>query len=80
MSRNDIKWINIMAIEHTYIYKNGTKTKNLTAMKAIREKCLECSGWSFTEVSNCECKTCVLYPFRFGKYPDISVAGCEFSG
>ena len=69
-----------MAIEHTYIFKSGTKTKKLTAMKAIREKCLECSGRSFSEVSNCECKTCVVYPFRFGKYPDNSIAESEFSG
>ena len=58
-----------MAIEHTFIFKGGTKTKKLTAMSAIREKCLECSAWSQKEIRECNCSDCALWPFRFGKYP-----------
>ena len=58
-----------MAVEHTFICKNGHKTKALTGMSAIREKCLECCCWSPKDVQECPCKDCVLYPFRFGKYP-----------
>jgi len=57
-----------MAVQHTFIGKNGMKSKNLTGMSAIREKCLECCGWQSAEVRKCPCKECVLYPFRFGRY------------
>jgi hypothetical protein len=58
-----------MAIKHTFIHKKGEKTKNLTALKALREKCLECCGWSTKEVAECTALDCALYPFRFGRYP-----------
>lgn len=58
-----------MAVKHTFIFKDTTKTKNLTGMSAIREKCMECSNWAYTEVTECPCTDCALYPFRFGKYP-----------
>lgn len=64
-----------MAIEHTFIFKDSKKTKALTGMSAIREKCLECSAWSFEEVRGCPSKDCSLYPFRFGKYPKMTIAG-----
>lgn len=38
-------------------------------VKAIRQKCLDCSGWSQTEVAQCPLTECALYPFRFGKNP-----------
>jgi hypothetical protein len=63
-----------MAVQHTFIYKDGHKKKKLTGMIAIREKCLECSNWSATEVRNCPAKDCALFPFRFGKYPHNSIA------
>jgi hypothetical protein len=58
-----------MAIEHTFLSKDGSKTKILTPIKAIREKCLECSAWSFYEVKLCPNKNCAIYPFRMGKRP-----------
>jgi hypothetical protein len=58
-----------MATEHTFIGKNGPKTKALTGMSAIREKCLDCCGWNAAEVRRCPCGDCALYLFRFGKYP-----------
>lgn len=63
-----------MAVEHTFISKCGLKTKNLTGMSAIREKCLECSAWSFKDVKLCPAKDCALYPFRFGRYPKKGIA------
>ena len=58
-----------MAVEHKFLYKDGLKTKKLTGMSDIREKCLECCGWVSPEVRVCVSKDCALYPFRFGRYP-----------
>ena len=59
-----------MAVEHTFLWKDGkTKTKMLTGLIAIREKCMECSNWNSAEVRRCPIKDCALYPFRLGKYP-----------
>lgn len=41
----------------------------LTMMKAIRAKCLDCSGGSAQEVALCTCKGCSLWPFRMNKMP-----------
>ena len=38
-------------------------------LKAIRLKCLDCSGWSFKEVELCSHKACVLWELRLGKKP-----------
>ena len=38
-------------------------------VKAIREKCLDCSGGSSSEVKACPVNGCALHPFRFGKNP-----------
>lgn len=38
-------------------------------LKAIRAKCIECSGDSAYEVKRCPSSDCVLYAFRFGKNP-----------
>jgi hypothetical protein len=59
-----------MAYEHTFINKGGQmKTKVLTGMSAIREKCLECSNWFAPEVKQCPATDCALWPFRMGRYP-----------
>jgi len=58
-----------MAVYHTFISKDGIKTKTLTPMSAIREKCLECCTWSWREVKKCPCNDCAIYPYRFGKNP-----------
>jgi len=47
--------------------KNGLKVVDLNRRKAIKEKCLDCSGWSYTEVKNCSFIECPLYPFRTGQ-------------
>lgn len=38
-------------------------------MRAIRAKCLDCSGGSHVEVADCLVTTCPLYPFRLGTNP-----------
>jgi len=35
-------------------------------LKAIRKKCLECSGDQKEEVLNCEITECALYQYRMG--------------
>jgi hypothetical protein len=47
--------------------KDGSKVISINRRKAIREKCLNCSGWSLKDVTDCEFKgDCQLYPFRSG--------------
>lgn len=38
-------------------------------LKAIREKCLDCSGWHPNEVKECPITRCSLYPYRMGHNP-----------
>lgn len=42
--------------------------KNITPLKAIRQKCLECSE-SAKEVKLCQCTDCPLWTFRMGFGP-----------
>ena len=63
-----------MAVFHTFIFKGGYKTKELTGMSAIRQKCLECCAWHAPEVRKCTATDCALYPFRFGRYPEPFIA------
>ncbi|MBN1275560.1 hypothetical protein JXA12_04695 [Candidatus Woesearchaeota archaeon] len=39
----------------------------LTPMRAIRKKCLDCSGGSYKEVRLCPVVNCPLWHLRFGK-------------
>ena len=45
-----------------------------TPIKAIREKCLDCSGGSFQEVEFCLIPDCSLFPYRFGMRPGTAAA------
>lgn len=45
------------------------KRKVLTPLKAIRAKCVDCSGGHFKEVRGCPVEDCALWLFRFGKNP-----------
>jgi hypothetical protein len=38
-------------------------------LKAIRAKCIDCSGGSFAEARRCEAISCPLWPFRAGRHP-----------
>jgi hypothetical protein len=48
---------------------SATKTVLLTPIKAIRAKCLDCSGGSEKEVGECRILSCALHPYRMGKRP-----------
>ena len=41
----------------------------MNPMRAIREKCLDCSCQQPMEVKECTVKACALHPFRMGKNP-----------
>jgi hypothetical protein len=43
-------------------------------LKAIRRRCLDCSGGSLREVRSCKRDTCPLHPFRNGKNPNIRLS------
>ena len=42
----------------------------MTPVKAIRAKCLDCSGGSAKEVKECPVIACALHPFRLGRNPN----------
>ena len=43
--------------------------KPQSPLKAIREKCRDCSCYQIGEVRLCEAVNCPLWPFRAGKHP-----------
>ncbi|MBU0634464.1 MAG: hypothetical protein KKA52_05305 [Candidatus Omnitrophica bacterium] len=43
--------------------------KNITPLKAVRAKCLDCSGFQPKEVKLCTIEVCPLYLYRLGKNP-----------
>jgi hypothetical protein len=47
--------------------KNGHKIVELNRRKAIRERCLNCVGWSVKDVKECEMTDCHLFQFRSGQ-------------
>lgn len=47
--------------------KHGPQIIDLNRRKAVRERCLNCTGWSVKEVTACEFVDCHLYAFRSGK-------------
>jgi hypothetical protein len=48
-------------------FKTQAEVATGSRLKAIRRRCLDCSGYSQAEVSGCKFKACDLYPFRMGK-------------
>ena len=40
-----------------------------TPIKAIRAKCMDCSGNQIKEIRQCELKECSLWPYRMGRRP-----------
>ena len=70
-----------MAFTHTFTYIKGAQaveeTRSLSAGKAIRFKCLDCSGGSHADVTNCHITLCPLWPFRMGKSRPFSQEASE---
>jgi len=44
---------------------------NSKIFKAVKAKCLDCSGNSVTNVKECPAKDCSLWPYRFGEQPNL---------
>jgi hypothetical protein len=40
----------------------------LTPIKAIKDKCLDCCAGNSYEVNKCPCEDCPLFIYRFGMY------------
>jgi len=45
------------------------KSKVHNPLTAIRANCVECSGGSLKEITECKVLGCALYPFRMGTNP-----------
>ena len=58
-----------MAVKHEVLTKDGLKEMDLTPMKAIRLKCLECANFQWSEIKNCNIEDCALWIYRSGKKP-----------
>lgn len=63
-----------MSVYHTYRADGfgGTKSSKLTPLRAIRQQCKECYGFSgscYEQIENCPSELCPLYPFRKGRDP-----------
>ena len=43
--------------------------KKDSPLRAIRQKCLECSYWVAKDVRECIIPNCALYPYRMGHKP-----------
>jgi hypothetical protein len=43
--------------------------ERISPLKAIRLKCLDCSGGAPSEARRCEAVRCILWPFRAGRHP-----------
>ena len=53
-----------MAIRHRIRTKDGHQEVSLGRKRAIRERCLNCHGWSIKAVRECPAGDCPLYPYR----------------
>ena len=56
-----------LTIMHTIDTSDGIKEVELTPMRAIRAKCLDCCCFDLTEVRECELTECSLWPYRMGR-------------
>ena len=50
---------------------------SVTPMKAIRAKCLDCSGGQPKEVRLCPVSRCPLWPYRMGRCPESAARSCQ---
>ncbi len=57
----------VETVKLTIMSRTGTKTISLNRRQAIKERCLNCSAWSPSEVDDCHFTDCALYLYRTGK-------------
>ena len=56
---------------NSQIGKEDSKASSfLTPVKAVREKCRDCSTYRTKEIRNCKHTDCDLHPYRMGKNPN----------
>ena len=56
-------------------------TTKSAILRAVREKCVDCSCYQLGEVRKCHITTCALWPYRFAKDPEPnSTRGFRESG
>jgi hypothetical protein len=48
--------------------------KGGTALKAIRRRCIDCSGGSAIGANGCKASHCDLHPFRKGRNPNFKIS------
>lgn len=48
---------------------SATPVTILRPLRAIRERCLDCSGGSVKNVRECPVTACTLWPYRMGHRP-----------
>ena len=54
----------------TIEHGSGRKQVNIASpLKALRAKCIDCSGGNLASVRDCPVTDCPLYPYRLGKNP-----------
>lgn len=46
--------------------------KIYTPLKAIRARCVDCTGRYYSEITNCDIDDCPLWPYRMGEKPEGS--------
>lgn len=57
------------------VAKDYIERKKITPMRAIRAKCLDCSGGYSNEVASCPITDCPLYSYRDGHNPTLKGKG-----
>jgi hypothetical protein len=62
-------------MNHKIKTKDGVEEVNLTPLRAIRFKCLDCCCWQTKDVKDCGIQDCSLYPFRLGRNPNVKSRG-----
>ena len=60
---------------YLYRFGKGDKKANLSPLKFIRKKCMDCSDNSYKETKDCRFNACELHFFRLGKNPGIKRPG-----
>ena len=53
------------------VLKEENMEKQLTPVKAIRAKCIDCCCGEKKEVRECNMAECPLWPYRMGKRPTV---------
>jgi hypothetical protein len=67
----------LMAPEEIAVTVGDFLARGGTGLKAIKRRCLDCSGFLKGAVRTCHRTTCPLYPFRFGKNPNRTLSGSK---